>query len=269
MDQAAKEAFLREANRFPISRLPKEAERLKSEGDDRYGTLTREPLGPSDLGFFSPEGAVIAVGETSLFLFDSLVILGEGGITGLTYLIGGTENAYQHRYNPRSTVYKDLFSGKITTNEAILMVEINYGVTVLTLSPLARLGKVPIGGKGPAPKIGTGVVSLRGANNPKVRNSSKIGQEAHRQLELEGLGEWLPEKRIELPDGTILRKDGLGIENPNIVRIIKPDTPTGRSSAKKRADLLKENGYDVHIDFYDPTSPRFQPGSPTYIGPKK
>jgi len=145
VDQAAKEAFLREANRFPARPLQKVAERLKSEGVDRYGTLTKEPIGPPDLGLLDPSGAIITIGETTLYLFDSIVILGEGGLTGLTYLIGGAESAYQHRYNPRNTVYKDLFSGKITTGQAILMVEMNFGGTVLAFSPLAGFGRVPKG----------------------------------------------------------------------------------------------------------------------------
>lgn len=87
-------------------------------------------------------------------------------------------------------------------------------------------------------------------------------------MEAEGLGEWLPEQRIELPDGTVVRKDGVGIENPNRVRIIKPDTPSGRRAARKRAELMEEHGYEPQIDLYDPTDPRWQPGSPTYIGPR-
>ena len=69
----------------------------------------------------------------------------------MIYLFGGTENAYQHRYNQRSTVYRDLFSGKITTGQAILMVEMNYGVTVLALSPLAGFGRIPKPGAGGVP----------------------------------------------------------------------------------------------------------------------
>ena len=66
----------------------------------------------------------------------------------------------------------------------------------------------------------------RGANHPSVRSTAEIGREAHRQLQVEGSKTWKPEQRIELPDGTVVRKDGVGIADPNQVRIIKPDTPS-------------------------------------------
>ena len=31
---------------------------------------------------------------------------------------------------------------------------------------------------------------------------------------------------------------------------------------------MEDEGYEVHVDLYDPTDPRFQPGSSTYIGPQ-
>jgi hypothetical protein len=165
VNQAAKDAFLREANRFPTRSFPIEPERTKTEYFDRYGTLSREPYSASGFESFILDVAIqsiietgTAIYQTGLYLFDSVVILGEGGLTGLTYLYGGTENAYQHRYSPKSTVYNQLFSGKITTGEAILMVEMNYGVTVLTLSPLARLGRVPK----PGPVNVGGVVAPKG-----------------------------------------------------------------------------------------------------------
>jgi hypothetical protein len=51
--------------------------------------------------------------------------------------------------------------------------------------------------------------------------------------------------------------------------IIKPDTPTGRAAAAKRAKLMKDHGYDPKVQLYDPADPKYQPGSPTYIGPRK
>jgi hypothetical protein len=36
----------------------------------------------------------------------------------------------------------------------------------------------------------------------------------------------------------------------------------------KTPDPFSPPGYDPHIDLYDPTDPRFQPGSPTYSGPR-
>jgi len=109
----------------------------------------------------------------------------------------------------------------------------------------------------------------RGANNPKTQEAAQTGQEAHRQLEAEAIKEWKPEQRIPLPDGTVVRKDGVSRIDPTKVRIIKPDTPSGRRAAEKRENLMKEHGYETRTDYYDPTDPRFQPGSPTYIGPKK
>jgi len=128
--------------------------------------------------------------------------------------------------------------------------------TVGTLGGNVRLGYV-------APNN-----TLRGVNHPTVRSRVKIGQEAHRQLKVEGSGEWIPEKTIRLPDGKVVRKDGVGIVDSNRVRIIKPDTPSGRRAAQKRADLMKKHGYDPQVELYDPLDPRFQPGSPTYIGPR-
>ena len=129
---------------------------------------------------------------------------------------------------------------------------------------LKDIGEVGEGGKSP----GVGDVP-RGANHPKVRASAKTGQEAHRQLQVEGIADWIPEQRILLPSGKVVRKDGVGVAAPNRVRIIKPDTPSGRRSAQKRSDLMREHGYDPTVDLYYPTDPRFQPGSPTYIGPQK
>lgn len=80
---------------------------------------------------------------------------------------------------------------------------------------------------------------------------------------------WVPEQTIELPNGKVVRKDGVGINDPKNVRIIKPNTPSGRDAAEKRAKLMRENGYNPTIDYYEPTDTRFQPGSPNYIGPQK
>src|SRR5262249_7058604 len=101
-----------------------------------------------------------------------------------------------------------------------------------------------------------------------TKASSEIGQEAHRQLEKEGADKWRAEKTLELPDGKVVRKDGVGKECPNEVRIIKPDTPSGRNAAQKRADLMEKHGYKPTIDLYDPSDAKYLPGSPTYIGPK-
>ncbi len=109
----------------------------------------------------------------------------------------------------------------------------------------------------------------KGANNPKTRQAAVTGQEAHRQIQVDRANEYIPEQPITLPDGSLVRKDGVGISDPNKVLIIKPDTPTGAASAQRRSDLMKSHGYDTEVQLYDPADPRWQPGSPTYIGPKK
>ena len=50
---------------------------------------------------------------------------------------------------------------------------------------------------------------------------------------------------------------------------VKPNTKSGQKAAQKRADLMRKNGYEPKIKFYDPNDPKYLPGSPTYIGPKK
>ena len=121
-----------------------------------------------------------------------------------------------------------------------------------------------VAGKGAEPEA----AAPRGSNNPNTAAASKTGQEAHRQLEKEGLDQWIPEKTMKLPSGQTVRKDGVGIDDPNKVRIIKPDTETGRAAADKRAALMRKQGYEPEVELYNPADPRFQPGSPTYIGPK-
>jgi len=190
VNQAAKEAFLREANRFPAGSLPIEPERTKTEYFDRYGTLSREPNSASGLESFILDIAIqsiietgTAIYQTGLYLFDSVVILGEGGITGLTYLYGGTENAYQHRYSPKSIVYNQLFSGKITTGQAILMVEMNYGVTVLTLSPLAKISRIPKPGAGPVPGSSPSLNVFSQVEKRFASSSTPINPKIYIQLE--------------------------------------------------------------------------------------
>ena len=78
------------------------------------------------------------------------------------------------------------------------------------------------------------------------------------------------EQRIILPDGTVVRKDAV-MPNGTLI-IIKPDTPSGHKAADRRKNLLMKNGYDkdeIKFIFYDPEDPKYQPGSSTYIGPKK
>lgn len=120
------------------------------------------------------------------------------------------------------------------------------------------LSKQPGAGCGAAP---------RGANNPNTRAAATTGQEAHRQIQDE-LAEhgFVPEVTIRLSDGTVVRKDAVLPGTPVVV-VIKPDTPSGRRSGKKRAELMSDEGFEPVVILYDPKDPRYQPGSPTYIGP--
>jgi hypothetical protein len=71
----------------------------------------------------------------------------------------------------------------------------------------------------------------------------------------------------------VIKKEGLSVRKDAVkgkeTVIIKPDTPTGQEAAAARSDLMKGHGYQPNVKVYDPKDPRFLPGSPTYIGPKK
>ncbi|WP_315817064.1 RHS repeat-associated core domain-containing protein [Paraflavitalea speifideaquila] len=115
------------------------------------------------------------------------------------------------------------------------------------------------------------VVKAKGTSNPTVKKSKEIGQEAHRQIQKE-IKDKDPgaqiEKKMELKDGTVVRKDA--VESDGTPVIIKPDTKTGRTSAQKREKLLLNNGEkQPKTMLYDPKNPAYLPQSPTYIGPKK
>jgi RHS repeat-associated protein len=104
-------------------------------------------------------------------------------------------------------------------------------------------------------------------------STTSIGQEAHRQL-IEFLinnGGWdVGEITLELPGGQIVRKDLVRLTIQGLeVGIIKPATPSGVSAANSRARLMDFNGYIPVIILYDPDDPAWQPGSPSYKGPKK
>ena len=74
------------------------------------------------------------------------------------------------------------------------------------------------------------------------------------------------EVRLDLIDKSV-RKDAVLPDGTLI--IIKPDTPSGHKAAAKRDKMMKDNGYETQIIFYDPTDSRWLPDSPTYIGPKR
>jgi len=105
-----------------------------------------------------------------------------------------------------------------------------------------------------------------GSNNLKTASAAKTGQEAHRQIQktLRYQG-WETEVTMTLKGGVQVRKDAA---DQLEVLIIKPNTPSGRQAGTKRAKLMEANDMDVAVFYYDPTNPAYQPGSPTYIGPK-
>jgi RHS repeat-associated protein len=118
------------------------------------------------------------------------------------------------------------------------------------------------------PNTGSPFSTLVGTQNPKVKESIKVGQEAHRQeqakLKKEGAKTEVP---MRLKDGTNIRKDAVKKDGTPV--IIKPDTKSGKASAARREKLLDRNGVKKPDKiFYNPKDPKYQPGSPTYIGPK-
>ncbi len=74
----------------------------------------------------------------------------------------------------------------------------------------------------------------------KLQESSKIGLEAHRQIEKELVDNYggQNEVKMTLKDKTIVRKDHVKPDGTCI--IIKPDTPSGHKSAKKENSLCIE-----------------------------
>ena len=102
----------------------------------------------------------------------------------------------------------------------------------------------------------------------KLQKKSKIGQEAHRQIE-KGLKETGAsiEVSVDLSSGNHIRKDAQ-LPNGDYV-IIKPDTPSGHKRAKNREKLMEKEGYNTQTIYYDPLDPKYLPESPSYIGPKK
>lgn len=101
-----------------------------------------------------------------------------------------------------------------------------------------------------------------------LRKSAETGQEAHRQIQ-RGLKEKGAEIEVpmKLKDGTKVRKDAIKPDGTAV--IIKPNTPSGQKSANTRENLMKKNDKKTETILYDPTNPAYQPGSPTYVGPKK
>ena len=72
---------------------------------------------------------------------------------------------------------------------------------------------------------------------------------------------------IPLNNDIKVRKDA--IKKDGTAVIIKPDTPSGHKSAAKRDKLMKDKKYKTEIIYYDPKDPKYNPDSPTYMGPKK
>lgn len=107
-----------------------------------------------------------------------------------------------------------------------------------------------------------------GSKTNQLRQKAKIGQEAHRQIEAAlKKGGAKTEVTVKLPNGKVVRKDAQLSDGTYV--IIKPNTPSGHKSAQAHERLMKQYGHKTKTIYYDPNSPRYQPGSPTYIGPKK
>jgi len=102
----------------------------------------------------------------------------------------------------------------------------------------------------------------------RLRETAKTGQEAHRQIQKELRSKGAKtEVNVKLENGKTVRKDAVMPDGKKV--IIKPNTPSGQRSAAKREKLMKENGHKTETILYDPKDPKYQPGSSTYIGPKK
>ncbi len=67
---------------------------------------------------------------------------------------------------------------------------------------------------------------------------------------------------MKLNDGTKVIKDAVKPDGTAV--IIKPDTPSGRKSAKVRENLMQKNEHKTETILYDPKNPAYQPGSSTY-----
>lgn len=102
----------------------------------------------------------------------------------------------------------------------------------------------------------------------KLRETATTGQEAHRQIQKDLRAQGADtEVTMTLKDGTTVRKDAVTQDGTAV--IIKPDTPSGKKSAAKREKLMQKNEHKTKTIYYDPKDPKYQPGSSTYIGPKK
>ncbi|MBK9246544.1 MAG: hypothetical protein IPM69_00145 [Ignavibacteria bacterium] len=131
-------------------------------------------------------------------------------------------------------------------------------------------GGYGIAGKGVAKVISKVDDAVEAGNAmQKLKKSAETGQEAHRQIQKK-LKDIDPnvktEQNVVLKDRTV-RKDFVRPDGTK--GIIKPDTPSGQKSAASRERLMQRNGHKTETIFYNPKDPAYQPGSSTYIGPKK
>jgi len=100
-----------------------------------------------------------------------------------------------------------------------------------------------------------------------TQTAAVVGQEAHRQIQKQLVDAgYRKEVTMTLSNGQVVRKDA--VKGDEVV-IIKPDTESGRRSADKRVELMEANDKKTQVILYDPKDPKYQPGSSTYIGPKK
>jgi hypothetical protein len=100
-----------------------------------------------------------------------------------------------------------------------------------------------------------------------TQTAAVVGQEAHRQIQKQLVDAgYRKEVTMTLSNGQVVRKDA--VKGDEVV-IIKPDTESGRRSADKRVELMEADDKKTQVILYDPKDPKYQPGSSTYIGPKK
>ena len=146
----------------------------------------------------------------------------------------------------------------LTDDNASMAEKVMAGVSLATEVLPVSVGDVKEAGK----------IVGKLSHNEKLRESAKIGQEAHRQIEkdLRDIFGAKTEIRVDLPKISV-RKDAQLPDGKYV--IIKPKTQSGQKAAKQREKLMKENGKETITIYYDPNNPSFQPESKTYIGPQK
>ena len=172
----------------------------------------------------------------------------------------------------KAATYADAFSDVTDNFQTLTSSESSFGEKLWAGTCLAsEILPVSVGDAKDAGKLVNKAVDAVSDGNKmtNLRKKAEIGQEAHRQIEKEII-ETVPgaKKEVEIKiNGRVYRKDAKLPDGTYI--IIKPDTPSGHRAARKREKILKDNELNSKTRYYDPNDPKYLPGSPTYIGPKK